>query len=99
MSKKKEVPNEKETRKNLLGWARKYGCEADILRIFNRYDMLLKECKTPEERKAISTMGILELHQFFNPSNEGGLTINNEIIIEDPRRQNIDKNDNEKVKG
>jgi hypothetical protein len=60
-----KVPNEKESRAQLIGWARKYGCEADLLKIFKRYDELVKNCKSEEERKAIAAMGALEIHNFF----------------------------------
>jgi hypothetical protein len=61
----KPPPTEKETRNNLIGWARKYGCEADLMKIFNRYDVLLKHAKSQEEYKLIQVMGIKEIEQFF----------------------------------
>ena len=69
MSKKKKVPTEQETRENLLGWARKNGAEHDLLVIFSRFDDALKGCKTPQERQAISAMGIVEIQQFFSGRN------------------------------
>jgi hypothetical protein len=74
--------NEKESRRKLLSLARGYGAEADLLKIFKRYDDLLKGCKTDEERKAVATMGCLEVHNFFG--GDGGLTVGGKIIKEDP---------------
>ena len=59
MVKKSKIKTEAETRKQLLGWAQKFGAEAQLLKIFNRYDDLLKGAKTEEERKAIAAMGAM----------------------------------------
>lgn len=64
MSKQKPMP-EKQTREQLLGWCRKYGCEAELLAIFARYDDALKGCKTTEEQKAVQAMGVMEVNRFF----------------------------------
>lgn len=69
-----KTPSEKESRENLLGWARKYGCEAELQKIFTRYDDLLKGAKTKEERDAISMMGNIELHAFYG--GDGPLVVN-----------------------
>jgi hypothetical protein len=61
--------SEKETRKQLLGHARANGCEAELLKLFDRYDNALKGCKTAEERKAVQAMGIMEFNNFFGKSN------------------------------
>jgi hypothetical protein len=65
----KKPPTEKETRKNLIGWSRLVGCEADMLKIFARFDDALKGCKTPQEREAVSAMGIMEVERFFRGRN------------------------------
>jgi hypothetical protein len=57
--------NEKDSRAQLIGWARKYGCEEDLLKLFARYDTLLRNCKNDEERKAIQAMAVMEVNQFF----------------------------------
>lgn len=74
--------SEQETRKQLLGWARKYGAEQQLLAIFNRYDDLLKGAKTPEERESISVMANVEVYQFFGGN--GYLEVNGKTILEDP---------------
>ena len=73
----KKVKTEKESRDHLIIWARLHGCEAQLMKIFNRYDDLLKGCKTAEEVKAVQAMGVIEIHEFFSGgSNDGGtLTI------------------------
>ncbi len=71
----KKAMSEKETRKELIGWARKYGAESQLLKLFTRYDDLLKDCKTEEDRKAIQAMGVLEINSFFTGYLEGGKTL------------------------
>jgi hypothetical protein len=62
--------SEKDSREQLRGWSQKYGCEAELQKIFDRYDDLLKGAKTKQERDAISAMGNLELHAFFGGNGE-----------------------------
>jgi hypothetical protein len=60
-----KTPNEKQSRTNLLGWAKSVGCYADLVKLFNRYDDLLKGAKTNKDKKAIQVMAITELNKFF----------------------------------
>lgn len=78
----KKIKTEQESRKHLIEWARDNGTEEQLIKIFNRYDDLLKGCKTSEEKEAIQAMGVLEIHSFFSGnSNDGGtLTINGKKI-------------------
>lgn len=77
----KKVKSEKESRQQLIDWARQYGAEEQLLKIFNRYDDLLKGCKTPEEREAVQAMGVIEIHEFFSGGSPGGtLTIDGKQI-------------------
>lgn len=78
----KKPPTEQESRKNLIGWARLYGAEEQLLKVFARYDELLKHCKTQEERSAIQAMGILEIDEVFTGrlSNGGTLTADGKQI-------------------
>jgi hypothetical protein len=64
--KKNTTPTEQESRQRLIEWARSIGAEADILRIFARYDDLLKGAKTQEEYNAIGALGCVELDKFFS---------------------------------
>jgi hypothetical protein len=73
--------NEKQSRKRLLDWAREFGAEAQLLKIFSRYDDLLKGCKTPEEKEAIQIMGNVEIHDFFGGN--GALEVGGKTIRED----------------
>lgn len=77
-----KTPGEKETRERLIGWARKYGCEKDLIVIFNRFDDALKGCKTIEERKAIQALGVKEVDDFFsNKQNNGELYVDYKKIL------------------
>ena len=60
-----KIMPEAETRDQLYGWSKKYGCYEDLKKLFDRYDKAMKGCKTNEELKAIQAMGIMELNQFF----------------------------------
>ena len=57
--------SEKQTRAQLIGWAQRFGCEVDLIKLLDRYDNALKGCRTPEEKKALQAMGIMEINQFF----------------------------------
>ena len=71
--------NEQQSRARLLGWARKYGAEEQLKKIFARYDDLLKGCKSQEERQAVAAAGIVEIHDFFG-GKDGELTIDGKRI-------------------
>jgi hypothetical protein len=58
-------PSEKASRAQLLDWAKKYGCHEDLLKIFAKYDDLLRGCKNEEERKTVQIMAITEVNNFF----------------------------------
>ena len=77
-----KVKTEKESRNLLLEWARSYGAEDQLKKIFSRYDDLLKGCKTEEERKAVQAMGIVEIHNFFSggSTDQGTLTVDGKQI-------------------
>lgn len=75
----KKVLSEYETRKNILEAARHFGCEGDVIEIFNKYDSLLKNCTNAKERHAISLMGNMEIHRLMS-SDPGELIVGNKII-------------------
>ena len=62
---KKKTPTEKETRANLLGWARQFGCEAEYLKLMATYDELIKHAKTDDERRALAALAIADINKFF----------------------------------
>lgn len=69
----KKPPSEKESREVLIGHARKYGCETQLLKLFARYDDLLRGCKTQQEHNAIAVMALEEINQFFGAT--AGFTV------------------------
>jgi hypothetical protein len=81
--KKSKIKTEKETREHLLGWAKQFGCEAQLLKIFARYDDLMRGARTDEERKAIAAMGASEVHHFFG--GDGALEVAGKTVEEDKR--------------
>lgn len=79
----KKTPSEQETRAKILKTARQYNCEGDILKIFSKYDALLANCTNPQERSAIATMGIMEIHNFFG--GYGTLEVNHVVVQEEKK--------------
>jgi hypothetical protein len=80
-----KIVDEATYRKNLLNEAKIQGCERELLHIFNKYDMLLRNCTNDLERKHIGMLGVLELSKLLDNGNvgEGGsLIVNGETIIE-----------------
>lgn len=76
-----KIKSEKESRERLLAWARKYGAEAELMKIFARYDDLLRGAKTPEEREAIQMMGAVEVHSFFGGNSpDASLVVNGKQV-------------------
>lgn len=85
----KKPLSEAASRKQLLNVAKQHGAEGDLLKIFHRYDELLKGCKTPEERSAVQVMGNLEVHNFFG--GKGALEVNGMTVKEDPEYEEQQK--------
>lgn len=83
----REVPkaekSELEYRRNLMGLAKYYGIEVELKRLFDKYDLMLKKCTNPVEKKHIAVGGILEINKLFNFN--GGLAVNDvQIVPVDP---------------
>lgn len=64
------VKSERDTRRHLLSIARENGCETEYRKILAEFDDLLKNAKTPEERRAIQDFGVLEIYRLFGNSGE-----------------------------
>jgi hypothetical protein len=60
-----KTPSEKQTRDNLMGWAKKYGCTEELMKIFAKYDEWIAHAKSEDEKKALQAMGVMEVEQFF----------------------------------
>lgn len=71
--------NEAESKRHLLEKARKLGIERDIQAIYDKYEMALKKCTNPVERKQIALMGVVELHKAINCS--GPLVVGGQEIL------------------
>jgi hypothetical protein len=80
---KKKALNEEQSRERLIGWAQQHGCENDLLKIFARYDDLLKGARNAEERQAIANFGLVDLHNFFTGGG-GSVTYKETVLQEDP---------------
>ena len=79
----KKSKSETEMRRNILYHSKLLGCDGEAVKIFNRYDNLLKNCSNQKERMQIQIMGVAELHKLLQC--KGALVINGELIIpQDP---------------
>lgn len=69
----KKVPlvEEDEYRKRILAEARFKGCEIEILKIFEKYDTILRNCGNAQEAKAIATMGVMEVSDMLDGKDLG----------------------------
>ena len=74
------IQDEKTSRTNLLSIAREWGVEEDLKKIFARYDDLLKGCRTDEERKAVGTAGVIELHNLLDGRKNGSLVVDGIVV-------------------
>ncbi len=69
-----KITPEHEMRAKILNVARELKCEQDVLKIFHKYDGLLKNCTNEQEKRAIAVMANLEIHRFLTPT-PGGIMI------------------------
>jgi len=74
----KKLLNEQETRKKLLESGRAWGFEGDLLKIFDKYDKLLKNCTNQQEREAIAAMGAQEINRLLGAAD--AIEVNGKII-------------------
>lgn len=78
----KEVMTEVQMRKNVMKWAKRFGCDLEVKAIFDKYDRLLKASEMsndPTERRHIAVMGIAELHKYLGC--RGSLVVNGQVVI------------------
>ena len=75
----KKTLSEQETRKNILEYSRMLGCEEEVKQIFSKYDNLLRGCTNAQERDAIATMGVLEIHRYVT-STPGEIVVGGKVL-------------------
>lgn len=76
-----KVLSEKESRKNLLTFARERGCEKDMLIIFAKYDKLLRNCSNNKEREDIRKLGCVEMYILLGGGGE--LYVDGQLVMKD----------------
>ena len=64
----------------LDSWIKKpTGYEQEVLCLFDKYDTLLKNCKTDQERRAVGSMGVVAISRLLDDNSPqfvgGSLTI------------------------
>lgn len=61
------------------------GYEHELLCLFDKYDNLLKTCRDDKERKAIGSMGVIEVSKLLDNGEVGfggSLTVNGSVIAD-----------------
>lgn len=61
------------------------GYERELIRLFDKYDALMKNCRSNAERQAIATMGVMEVSQLLDNGEVGiggSITVNGQTILE-----------------
>lgn len=76
-----KVLTEQETRKRILTHAKLVGCEGDMLKLFAKYDKLLRNCTNQKEREDIGKMGAYETWRLLGGGGE--LYINGQLVAKD----------------
>ena len=76
---KPKITSEVQFRRNVLGLAKRLGCDIEVKMIMDRYDNILKQCTNPIERKHIAIMGISEIHKIMDC--RGALVVDGQLII------------------
>lgn len=76
-----KVLSEQETRKRLLTHARMVGCEGDMLKIFAKYDKLLRNCTNELERRDIGKLAAVEVYRLLGGGGE--LYVDGQLVCKD----------------
>ena len=76
-----KVLSEKETRKRILKHARLLGFEQDMLKLWEKYDNLLRNCTNEKERADIAKLGAVETYRLLGGGGE--LYIDGQLVMKD----------------
>ena len=76
-----KVLEERETRKRLLTHARLVGCERDMLLLFAKYDKLMRNCTSENERRDMAKLGAVEVYRLLGGGGE--LFVDNQLVCKD----------------
>lgn len=87
----KKIFTEKETREHLLDLGKDFGFEKDLIRIFNKFDMLLKCCTNAQEREALQFMAVEEINKIMDPVGYQGYTVNGKAVLGKDQLKNLKK--------
>src|SRR5690349_20982730 len=74
------VVGEREYRKKLLNMAKGLGCEVDMLKIFAKYDGLLRNCTNDKEREGIAKLGVWEVYDLLGRG--GRLYVDGQLVYD-----------------
>lgn len=72
------VVGEYETRKRLLNYARQIGCEHEMLKIFAKYDQLMRNCTDSKERQDMGKLGAYEVYTLLDRG--GKLYVDGQLV-------------------
>ncbi len=82
----KKIAPEDLFRKKILARARYIGVETEVRQIFDKYDLLLKNCTNQQEREAIGVLGVTELSKYLDCTS---LTVNGKVIVDDSDEEKL----------
>lgn len=74
------VVDERETRKRLLNQSRRLGCEQEMLKIFAKYDGLMRNCTNEKERQDIGKLGAFEVYALLDKG--GKLYVDGQLVYD-----------------
>lgn len=76
-----KVLSEKETRKRILKHAKLLGFEKDMLKLWAKYDDLLRNCTNDKERADIAKLGAVQTYLLLGGGGE--LYIDGQLVMKD----------------
>lgn len=76
-----KIASEAETRKKLLLDAKRKGYEPELLKLFNKYDNLLRNCSNQKERQDIGKLGAYEIFVLLDKG--GDLYVDGELVYKE----------------
>jgi len=85
-----KVLDEKETKRNLINYARMNGFEAEMRELYDKFEKMHASCHNEKEKKDIAKLLALEIYRLLGDS--GDLYVDNEIVFKEQRKENIGEN-------
>jgi hypothetical protein len=82
-----KVMPEWETRKKILHHAKIVGCEGDMLKLFAKFDKLMRNCTNDKEREDIGKLGAFETWRLLGGG--GQLYVDGQLVADDENKNKV----------